>query len=784
MIRTFISAVVLAIALTQSASLTAAEPLHVRIDKILDATDIGPQAKTTSDAEFLRRVYLDLTGNIPSPDEARAFLDDKSPDKRVKLIDRLLAGPGYARQMTNAFTLMLMERRSDPADWQQWLRESIEQNKPWNQIASEILGADGSDPKTRGATNFFIARSVEPNLMTREVGRMFFGMDLQCAQCHDHPRIDSYYQRDYYGIFAFVSGIHQVKVGKKPAMLGEKVVGIASFKSVFTDVSGQTRPRLPGDEQITEPTFKKGEEYKVKPAKNVVPVPKFSRRDTLAKLVLKGENLAFRRNAVNRLWAMVMGRGIVHPPDLLHNDNPPSHPELLDLLANEFAAMKFDVKAFLREVMLTKAYQRSVALPKNLIDASAKMGPRVAALKVKQKEFEAKADALENQVSTAKDANDALRTQIEKAILDVKKANAEIAAVKKSQPNLTKALTTAQKRLAPKQSALSKIQATVEKTRATVQANPKDNNASKQLAQLEAQLKKANAEVAVLQKAVDKSATAVQSAKDRIANAQKKITELTQTQEKGKKQLAASILKVRELQREEDAATLSLRVIERRLSTIQVMMDYVKLTQEKNPDQESLDTAYQELTRQWSEQFVIGALEPLSPEQMGWSVMKVTGILDRQVEAELAVLNKKPLKPAEKKDPAKVAARQSEAEEAAHTKLARNISMFVKLFGLSAGQPQYDFFATADQAMFFSNGSQIQSWLNPSRGNLTDRLNNLAEPEKVAEELYLSVLTRRPTPQEVTDVTDYLAARPKDKPAAVREMVWALLSSNEFRFHH
>ncbi len=171
---------------------SAAEPLHVRIDKIVDATQIGPQAAIASDAKFLRRIYLDLTGSIPSAAETREFLDDKAADKRTKLIDRLLAGPQYPRHMTTAFSVMLMERRTDAGDWLEFLRTSFEQNKPWNQMAAEIFGSDGVDAAKRGPANYFFARNAETNLMTRDVGRMFFGMDLQCAQCHDHPLIDDY----------------------------------------------------------------------------------------------------------------------------------------------------------------------------------------------------------------------------------------------------------------------------------------------------------------------------------------------------------------------------------------------------------------------------------------------------------------------------------------------------------------------------------------------------------------------------------------------------------------
>jgi hypothetical protein len=112
------------------------------------------------------------------------------------------------------------------------------------------------------------------------------------------------------------------------------------------------------------------------------------------------------------------------------------------------------------------------------------------------------------------------------------------------------------------------------------------------------------------------------------------------------------------------------------------------------------------------------------------------------------------------------------------------VAPFVNLFAASAGQPQDQFFATADQALFFDNGSFPGGWLNPGSGNLAERLVNTADPKQLAEELYLSVLTRRPTPDEATEVETYLAPRTADRPAAIKELTWALLTSSEFRFNH
>src|SRR5262249_44214624 len=145
-----------------------------------------------------------LAGTIPPAEEARAFLDDPSPAKRERLIDRLLAGPEFARHMQRTFDVFLMERRPDKhvpkAAWQEYLHASFAANKPLDQLVSELLSSDGSDSATRPAAKFYLDREADPHLLTRDVGRLFLGMNLECAQCHDHPLYPSYKQADYYGL--------------------------------------------------------------------------------------------------------------------------------------------------------------------------------------------------------------------------------------------------------------------------------------------------------------------------------------------------------------------------------------------------------------------------------------------------------------------------------------------------------------------------------------------------------------------------------------------------------
>lgn len=351
----------------------SAEMLHPRIDELIAAghPDFATLAAATADdAEFVRRIYLDLTGCIPSSGAVRTFLEDSSPNKRARLIDELLDGPGYVRRMMWFWDVTLMERRADTkvprASWEAYLRAAISANRPYDVFVREMLASDGADEKTRPAAKFFLDRDLEPNLVTRDLSRIFLGRNLQCAQCHDHPLVDDYTQDEYYGIQAFLNRSFLFPNAQDAkAVIAEKAEGDVSFVSVFDKTRKQntTAPKMRGGKPIQEAKLEKGKEYKVAPATNVRPVPSFSRREQLAGAITSPHNQAFARNVVNRIWAMMMGRGLVNTVDWDHPGNPPSHPELLDLLAREFVAHKYDVKWLVREIALSKTYQRTSVPP-------------------------------------------------------------------------------------------------------------------------------------------------------------------------------------------------------------------------------------------------------------------------------------------------------------------------------------------------------------------------------------------------------------------------------------
>jgi hypothetical protein len=525
-----------------SATTGAAEPLHRRIDQIVAAGARGyakRAAPVAPDAEFLRRVYLDLAGHTPPASETRAFLADTDPGKRTKLIDRLLASPDYARRMASYFDVVLMDRRRDAkvprAAWEEFLRTAFAENRPYDKLVRELLSADGTDPKTRVAAKFLLDRDFEPTMVTRDISRVFLGKNIQCAQCHDHPLVDDYKQEHFYGIQAFFNRAFLFPNAQDAkAVIAEKADGEVTFTSVFDKSKAQksTPPRMPGLKPVGDPKAEKGKEYKVAPAKDVRPVPTYSRFSQLAAALTHAENVAFRRTAANRLWAMMIGRGLIHPLDADHSANPASHPELLTLLADEFVAHQFDVKYLLREIALSDTYQRTSEVPAAMTEAS--------------------------------------------------------------------------------------------------------------------------------------------------------------------------------------------------------------------PDR-----------------LLVATMKPLSPEQLAYSVLEATGAAD----AERLVLGK------------------NLTDAALHAKLVGTVPPFRSMFGTRPGEPEEGFAATLDQTLFLKHGAVIRNLIGRRNGNLLDRTAKLTDPAAVADELFLSVFTRRPTADEAQDIAEALKT-PMDRAQVLAEVIWAMLASAEFRFNH
>lgn len=354
--------------LTTQAALADDGSLHQRIDALVaQGAKGGAVAKPTDDAEFFRRIWLDFAGRIPTAQGTKDFLANPASDKRQKAIEELFVAPAYADRMADAFNVILLERRGENPDFKTYLKASFAANKPWDQLSRELLNPDADNEGARAA-GFFLSKRLEnygqnpidyPGL-TRDVGRLFLGMDLQCAECHNHLFIDDYKQADFQGLFAVYRNMFVRTDVKFPAVGERAMAGKWEFASVFDPAKVQTGPRSPGGKEFDVPPPKAGEAPKKNPPP---PRPEFSGVDLLSKEITHRDNRQFAKNAANRIWFVLMGRGIVHPLDMHHSANPPSHPELLDLLATELVAHNFDIKWLLKEIALTATYQRSSQEP-------------------------------------------------------------------------------------------------------------------------------------------------------------------------------------------------------------------------------------------------------------------------------------------------------------------------------------------------------------------------------------------------------------------------------------
>jgi hypothetical protein len=358
------------VGMTGAFHLFAVKPLHREIDKLVKskAGEVA-FAKSADDASFLRRVTLDLTGNIPTANEATAFLEDKSVDKRTDLIERLMNAEEFADYWAERLSVMLLERldlgKVTQEEWEEFLRESLGGKPKWDDMIRQMIEAKG-EGGSRAAMKFL--GKADHHLMTENVARLLLGMNLTCAKCHDHPSVKEWKQSHYWGLFAYLNQTKQATRKKegKTYLVESLATKKIEFESVFDLKKKSTGPRLPGGGEIEIPQFEKGEEFEKVAEDGLPAVPKFRPRELLANDLTEKENDVFTRNSANRIWFLVMGRGLSHPLDEMHSKNPPSHPKLLALLAREFAGHGFDLKWLLREIMLSETYQRSSRLPEGV----------------------------------------------------------------------------------------------------------------------------------------------------------------------------------------------------------------------------------------------------------------------------------------------------------------------------------------------------------------------------------------------------------------------------------
>lgn len=322
------------------AALPRTNPLDQHVWNKLKSLGFTPSAPC-DDAKFLRRVHLDIIGRLPTPNEVRAFLSDDSPDKRSRVVDSLLAQPEYADHWAAKWADLL---RPNPyrvgiksvVNYDAWIRQSFRENKPYDQFVRQLVTADGSTWQNGAAVLYRDRR--EPEEITTLVSQLFLGIRLECAKCHHHP-FEKWSQDDFYSFAAFFAGVGHKGQGVSPPISGgEETVLFSKRTTVAHPLTGEAlaaRPLFGEMPAIVDPA---------------------TTREKLAEWMTSDANPYFAQVIVNRVWADLMGRGIVEPVDDLRSTNPPTNTELLSALANEFRHARYDLKQLIRLICTSHTY--------------------------------------------------------------------------------------------------------------------------------------------------------------------------------------------------------------------------------------------------------------------------------------------------------------------------------------------------------------------------------------------------------------------------------------------
>ena len=316
---------------------------------------------------LLRRTTLDLAGRIPTATERKWYLNLSETDRRQQMVDRLMQLPDFDFHHRNWLDETLLPNQPYNDEFRNYLLTAVQAHRSWDTMFREIMRATPSDGPEKGVSHFLRSRVRQLDDLTNDTAVLFFGVNVSCAKCHDHPLVSDWKQDHFYGMQAFFKRTYSTR---KANTVAERPFGEVKFATVagesktaaFMFLTGESIPdRTP---QMEDEEKKKLEERVRKleneDAEAEIFVPDFRPRDELVELALRdSKDRFFARNIVNRIWARMLGTGLVSPLDQMHSGNPPSHPKLLDWLTNDLISHGYDLRRLIQGIAMSEAYGRS-----------------------------------------------------------------------------------------------------------------------------------------------------------------------------------------------------------------------------------------------------------------------------------------------------------------------------------------------------------------------------------------------------------------------------------------
>jgi hypothetical protein len=346
-----------------------ADRIDYHINERLQSEGVAP-GPIVADETFLRRVTLDLAGRIPTTAERASFVDQTQneadwPTRRRQLVEQLIESPDYAYHARNQLDILLLLRSEHNPSWREYLLEATNENRPWDQMFREIFQPEDTLSSDLRPVSYLKKQLNDLDALTNGASIKWLGVNIACAKCHDHPLVDDWTQDHYYGMTSFFKRTFRTKKG----FLSERFEGLPKYTDIYGDEQQPGLMFLTGEKvdvppmEIEEQALKKLQEAIKKSEKEdksaPPPRPDFRPRSEFVELALGDEeNRFFAKNLVNRTWARLLGRGLVHPLDQMHSQNPASHPELLEELAEAVVESGYDVRHLTQAIVLSNVYAR------------------------------------------------------------------------------------------------------------------------------------------------------------------------------------------------------------------------------------------------------------------------------------------------------------------------------------------------------------------------------------------------------------------------------------------